>query len=66
MKIKVKLDNKELKVEVSSGSTINELLEKLSINRESVIVRRNREICTEEEKLKPDDTVEIIRAVTGG
>lgn len=66
MKIKVKLDSKKSEVEVASSSTINELLEKLGINREAVLVRRNKEICTEEEKLKPNDFIEIIRAVTGG
>ncbi len=66
MRVKVALEGKKSEVEVANGSTVNELLEKLGINRETVLVRRNKEICTEEEKLKPDDTVEIIRAVTGG
>ncbi|MBI5253561.1 MAG: sulfur carrier protein ThiS [Euryarchaeota archaeon] len=66
MKIKVKLDSKKSEVEVAEGSTVDELLEKLGINRETVLVRLNKEICTEEEKLKPGDTIEIIRAVTGG
>lgn len=66
MKIRVKLDSKKSEVEVAEGSTVEQVLEKLGINRETVLVRLNREICTEEEKLKPGDAVEIIRAVTGG
>ncbi len=66
MKIRVKLDSKKSEVEVAEGSTVEQVLEKLGINRETVLVRLNREICTEEEKLKPNDFIRIIRAVTGG
>lgn len=66
MKIKVKLNSRSSEIEVANGSTVDELLEKLGINRETVLVRRNKEICTEEEKLKPNDFIEILRAVTGG
>ncbi|MDI6654745.1 MAG: MoaD/ThiS family protein [Candidatus Hydrothermarchaeota archaeon] len=66
MKIKVKLNNKKSEVEVANGSTVDELLEKLGINRETVLVRRNKEICLEEELLKPNDFVEIIKVVSGG
>lgn len=66
MKVKVKLNSKSSEVGIANGSAINELLEKLGINRETVLVRRNKEICTEEEKLKQGDFIEIIRAVTGG
>jgi len=53
-------------IEIRDRATINDLLEQLGINRETVIVRRNKEICLEEELLKPNDFVEIIKVVTGG
>ncbi|MFH1774971.1 MAG: MoaD/ThiS family protein [Methanobacteriota archaeon] len=65
MKVTVKTDKKSM-VEIRDRATINDLLEQLGINRETVIVRRNKEICLEEELLKPNDFVEIIKVVTGG
>jgi thiamine biosynthesis protein ThiS len=65
LKVTVKTDKKSM-VEIRDSATINDLLEQLGINRETVIVRRNKEICLEEELLKPNDFVEIIKVVTGG
>lgn len=65
MKVVVKTDKKS-SIEVKEGSSINDLLRKLRINRETIIVMRNGEICVEEEELKDGDTVEILRAISGG
>jgi thiamine biosynthesis protein ThiS len=65
MKIIVKMDKKS-EIEVRDKATIDDLLEQLGVNRETVIVRRNGEISIEEETLKSDDFIEIIRAISGG
>jgi thiamine biosynthesis protein ThiS len=66
MKITVTVGKERSIVDVEENITINDLLEQLDINRETVLVRLNGMICTEEETLQHDDFVEIIRAVSGG
>ncbi|MFQ6137289.1 MAG: sulfur carrier protein ThiS [Candidatus Hydrothermarchaeales archaeon] len=65
MEIIVKLKNEE-RVTIREGSTIEDLLRKLNINRESVLIRRNGEISPEEEFLQDEDFIEIISVISGG
>ena len=48
------------------GARVDDLLEKLGINRETVLVRLNNKVCVEEEILREGDKVEIIKAISGG
>ena len=57
-------DQEEL--ELPDGSSIEKLLEKLGIERETVVVKVNDRICPESEKLSEGDEVLIIPIVTGG
>jgi sulfur carrier protein len=66
MKISVRQGKKIEIVNVGQNATINDLLEQLGINRETVLVRRNGKITIEEEILKEGDSVEIIQAISGG
>lgn len=65
MKISIKIGNKKSVLKVKKSS-IAELLEKRGINRETVLVIKNKKICTEEEILKDGDEIEILKAVSGG
>ena len=56
----------EEKVNVEDGSSIEDLLKKLGINRETVLTSRNGVISLEEEVLEEGDIVEIIPAISGG
>jgi len=51
---------------IGCGSTVADLLRRLGINREVVVVRINGRISPEEETLKGGESVEIVRIVTGG
>lgn len=51
---------------VSSGTDIGDLLGELDFNLETVVVKRNGKIVTEEEKLESGDEVVIIPVVSGG
>lgn len=53
-------------VNLGEGVRIENLLNELGINRETVLVRLNNEVCVEEETLKDGDKVEIIKAISGG
>jgi len=46
--------------------TVRDVLEKLDINLETVLVRVNGSIESEEHELKEGDEVEIIRVISGG
>ncbi len=48
------------------GTSVKELLRHLKINPEVVIVARNNQVLTEEERLKPKDEIEILSVVSGG
>ena len=65
MKVAVETD-KEQELEVEDGTTVEALLARLGINRETVAVSLNGALCTEEEPLKPGDRLRVIRVVTGG
>ncbi|MDP6613072.1 MAG: MoaD/ThiS family protein [Candidatus Hydrothermarchaeota archaeon] len=66
MRIKLVLDGKERTIKAGSSSTVMHLLQSLGINRETVLVRKNGEICVEEEKIKEGDDIEIIKTISGG
>jgi sulfur carrier protein len=66
MQITVKIGKKTSKIDIKEKTTINDLLEILEINRETVLVRKKGEICIEEEFLDEGDFIEIIKAVSGG
>ena len=51
---------------VFSGNTVQELLNLLKINSETVLVSRNNEIITEEEVLQENDKLDILSVISGG
>ncbi|NQV91163.1 MoaD/ThiS family protein [Candidatus Woesearchaeota archaeon] len=48
------------------NGSVEQLLQHLNINSETVLVTRNNEILTEDELLSNDDTIEILSVVSGG
>ncbi len=68
MKIKVSYDkeNKEKTIELASNPSVKELLAKIEINPETVIVSRNDSIITLDENLKDKDEIKLISVISGG
>ena len=66
MKVRVRFEGREREMEVREGTTVEELLERLGYDRESVLVRKGKKLIVEEEELSEGDELEIIRVVTGG
>ncbi len=64
MKIYIEKENKNLNLEYKG--TVKELLEKLNINIETVVVLKNNEIVTEEELLEEKDEIKILSVISGG
>ncbi|MBI2665945.1 MoaD/ThiS family protein [Candidatus Woesearchaeota archaeon] len=67
MNITVVKERPRTKEKISfSGKTVQELLLKLKINPETVIVVRNNEVITEDCLLKNKDIVELLSVISGG
>ncbi|MBN2043198.1 MAG: MoaD/ThiS family protein [Candidatus Aenigmarchaeota archaeon] len=48
------------------GKTVNDLLKEMKVNPETVLVKRGKEIITEDEKIRENDEIELIRIISGG
>jgi sulfur carrier protein len=66
VRIDVVYEGKKKSVMLRKDARIDDLLEKLEINRETVLVRLNSKVCVEEEALREGDEVEIVKAISGG
>lgn len=63
--MKIHIDGKEDQEFDFEGSA-EELLKKLNINLETVVITKNNELITEDESLKNSDQIKIISVVSGG
>jgi sulfur carrier protein len=66
MKVNVVFLKNAKTVAVKQNASVLDALEALKINPETVIVKRGKEIVTEEEALNNKDEIEIIKIVSGG
>ena len=67
MKVRVRVWGRdETELDLPEGSTVEELLGRLGIERETVVVKINDKISPESERLSDGDEVLIIPIVTGG
>lgn len=67
MRIKLRLiGREEREIKVRKGIRIIDLLRRLKINPETVVVRKNKEVCIEEERIEEGDYIEIISVISGG
>ena len=62
----VQLRNPTREVEVAGPTTVIALLQRLDINRESVLVIRGNELVPGDAFLTDDDVVEIRPVISGG
>ena len=64
--MKVVLRNPRREVEIKGPVRVHALLERLEINRESVLVIKGDTLVTGDARLEDDDDVEIRPVVSGG
>ena len=50
----------------TTAKTVADLLKELKINPETVLVTRESEVITEDEKISADDKLEILSVISGG
>ena len=66
MKISVRLRGGKKRIDMEGKPRVIDVLEKLEINPETVIVRKGEEVIPEEECLRENDEIEAIRIISGG
>jgi len=64
--VKVRLRNPDREVEVAGGRPVRDVLAELSVNPDTVLVIRAGELITREERLRPEDEIEVRPVVSGG
>ncbi len=62
--VKVVLRDQEF--EVKAGMTLRHALEKIGVNRETVLATRNGELITDDEILQGGDVIKLIAVISGG
>ncbi len=62
----VKLILRGKEYEVKAGMTLRDALAKLGINRETVLATRQGELITDDEVLKPGETIRLVAVISGG
>ena len=64
--MRVLIVNQRKEIEVSGCKQVKNLLDRLRINPESVLVIRNGGLLTSDAPLSEDETVEILPVMSGG
>ena len=66
MEIYFEKENKTKKIVLKTSITLKELLKKLDVNLDSVILVKNDEICLEDEIVTNKDKIKLLSVVSGG
>jgi len=66
MEIYFERENKTKKIKLKKEIILIDLLKKLNIELEAVILVKNDEICLENEIIKDSDKIKILSVVSGG
>ena len=59
-------ENKEKTIELDINTSVKDLLTKMDINPVTVIVSRDSNIITEDEKINDNDKIKLISVISGG
>lgn len=52
--------------QVKAGMTLRHALTKIGVDRQSVLATRSGELITDDEILKPGETIKLIAVISGG
>jgi len=64
--MRIVLQHPRREAEIKGPKTVGQLLKKLDLLPEAVLVIRGDELVTEDEALREDDTIEIRPVISGG
>ena len=64
--VKVYLEREKETIEKEFSGKIKELLSELNINKETIVVVKNGEVVSEDERCEGDDELKLLSVVSGG
>lgn len=64
--MKIKFSDKVYEINENFPENVYELLKRLELSTEEVIVIKDKKVLIETDKLNPDDEIEIIKVISGG
>lgn len=64
--MRVKLRNPDRELEVAGDRKVHDVLAELAINPDTVLVIRDRELLTREDRVGGEDAIEIRPVISGG
>lgn len=64
--MKIKFGNEFIEINENFPENVYELLKRLELSPEEVIVIKDKKVLIEVDKLNPDDEIEIIKVISGG
>ena len=64
--MKIFIEKDGLNIEEKFSGKASELLKKLKINSETVLIVKNDELISEDEVLKDSDSIKILSVISGG
>ncbi|NOQ56050.1 MAG: thiamine biosynthesis protein ThiS [Nanohaloarchaea archaeon] len=66
MDIEVTYEGKKNRLNFDKVPKVSELMDRLDINKETVLVKINSEIEPEDIRIKKEDEIEMIKIISGG
>ncbi len=66
MEVSLTFSGKEHEVPFVKGDTVSDILKKVEINPETVIVKRKNTIIPDDEEIKDGDSLYVLKIVSGG
>ncbi len=66
MDIAVTYEGKKRKLDLKTCPKVSDMLKKLDINAETIIVKVNNEVEPEDIRIKKEDKIEIRKLISGG
>ena len=64
--MKVFIERKNKQIEVKFSGKVSDLLEKIEINPETVLVVRKNEMLTPDRNVKDEDEIKLLSVISGG
>jgi sulfur carrier protein len=64
--VKVRLRNPDRELQLAGGRKVRDVLQDLGIDPDTVLVIRDRELLTREDRVGEDDRIEIRPVISGG
>jgi sulfur carrier protein ThiS len=64
--VRVRLRNPDREVEIPGARTVRAVLAELGVDPDTVLVIRDRELVTREERLDDEDEIEVRPVISGG